>query len=199
MRAGMAGGSADAAAVLAGLNRLYGAHLTLPQLCEIGALVGADVPFALTGGTARVGGIGEQITPLCPVPACCRFVVVMPGGGVSTPQAFARYDRLGTREHPDCDALQRAIEQGDYRAVCGAMGNALMYSSSAGRTNRRICSLLRRAGADAALMTGSGAAVFGVFDSDERAEKAAALLRGAYRSVWVLRPCGAGTEILSEL
>ena len=86
VRAGMAGGSADAAAVLVGLNELYGAHLSVQQLCAIGMKVGADVPFSILGGTARVTGVGDILTPM---PACpkCWFTVCMPPQGVSTPRA----------------------------------------------------------------------------------------------------------------
>ncbi len=101
VRAGMAGGSADAAGVLVGLNALYDAKLSLGELCAIGATVGADVPFALMGGTCRVQGVGDFLKPLPPCPAC-YFVVVMPNYGVSTPAAFAAYDTVGSRVHPDC-------------------------------------------------------------------------------------------------
>ena len=69
VRAGMAGGSADAAAVLVGLNALYGAKLSMSELCALGAGIGADVPFALMGGTCRVQGVGDLLKPLPPVPA----------------------------------------------------------------------------------------------------------------------------------
>ena len=91
VRAGMAGGSADAAAVLVGLNALYGAKLSMSELCALGAGIGADVPFALMGGTCRVQGVGDVIKALPPVPDCW-FTVVMPDYGVSTPEAFAAYD-----------------------------------------------------------------------------------------------------------
>ena len=81
VRAGMAGGSADAAAVLVGLNALYGAHLSMTELCALGASVGADVPFALMGGTCRVQGLGDLIKALPPCPDCW-FTVVMPGYGI---------------------------------------------------------------------------------------------------------------------
>ena len=77
VRAGMAGGSADAAAVLVGLNALYGAKLSMSELCALGAGIGADVPFALMGGTCRVQGVGDVIKALPPVPDCW-FTVVMP-------------------------------------------------------------------------------------------------------------------------
>ena len=96
VRAGMAGGSADAAGVLVGLNALYGAKLSMSELCAIGAGIGADVPFALVGGTCRVKGVGDLIKALPPMPECW-FVVVMPSFGISTPEAFAKYDQVGAR------------------------------------------------------------------------------------------------------
>ena len=91
VRAGMAGGSADAAGVLVGLNALYGAKLSMSELCALGAKIGADVPFALMGGTCRVQGVGDILKALPPCPDCW-FTVVMPDYGVSTPEAFAAYD-----------------------------------------------------------------------------------------------------------
>ena len=99
VRAGMAGGSADAAAVLVGLNALYGAHLSMSELCALGAKIGADVPFALMGGTCRVQGVGDVMKALPPCPDCW-FTVVMPDYGVSTPEAFAAYDRVGSAATP---------------------------------------------------------------------------------------------------
>ena len=115
VRAGMAGGSADAAAVLVGMNELYGAHLSMSELCALGARIGADVPFALMGGTCRVQGVGDFLKALPPVPECW-FTVVMPDYGVSTPEAFAAYDRVGSSIHPDCGAQEAAIRAGDLDA-----------------------------------------------------------------------------------
>ena len=123
VRAGMAGGSADAAAVLVGLNELYGARLSMSELCALGAGIGADVPFALMGGTCRVQGLGDLIKALPPMPECW-FTVVMPDYGVSTPEAFAAYDKVGSSVHPDCAAQEAAIRAGDLDAVCAAAGNA---------------------------------------------------------------------------
>ena len=99
VRAGMAGGSADAAAVLVGLNELYGARLSMSELCALGAGIGADVPFALMGGTCRVQGLGDLIKALPPMPECW-FTVVMPDYGVSTPEAFAAYDKVAAASIP---------------------------------------------------------------------------------------------------
>ena len=134
VRAGMAGGSADAAAVLVGLNELYGARLSAAELCALGAQVGADVPFSIVGGTARVTGVGDILEPLKPCPPCF-FTVCMPAGGISTPQAYARYDRIGTDVRPDSAAASAAIARGDLAGLCAQMKNALEYSSASAATN----------------------------------------------------------------
>ena len=193
VRAGMAGGSADAAGVLVGLNELYGAKLSMSELCAIGAGIGADVPFALLGGTCRVRGVGDLMKALPPCPDC-RFVVVMPSVGVSTPEAFARYDTMGSPVHPDCEAQEQAIRTNDLAAVCVAAGNALEHCSGAVETPS-ICEILRTNGAITAQMTGSGAAVFGIFADDAQARAAAAVLRKSYKQVYVCRPTTGGPRV----
>ena len=193
VRAGMSGGSADAAGVLVGLNELYGAKLSMSELCAIGAGIGADVPFALLGGTCRVRGVGDLMKALPPCPDC-RFVVVMPSVGVSTPEAFARYDTMGSPVHPDCEAQEQAIRKNDLAAVCAAAGNALEHCSGAVETPA-ICEILRANGAITAQMTGSGAAVFGIFADDAQARAAAAVLRKGYKQVYVCRPTTGGPRV----
>ena len=162
VRAGMAGGSADAAAVLVGLNELYGARLSMSELCALGAGIGADVPFALMGGTCRVQGLGDLIKALPPLPECW-FTVVMPGYGISTPEAFAAYDKVGSSVHPDCAAQEAA---------------------------------LRENGAVTALMTGSGAAVFGVFRTEAEAKAAADALRARWPQVYTAQPVRGGACVV---
>ena len=193
VRAGMAGGIADAAGVLVGLNELYGAKLSMSELCAIGAGIGADVPFALLGGTCRVRGVGDLMKALPPCPDC-RFVVVMPSVGVSTPEAFARYDTMGSPVHPDCEAQEQAIRKNDLAAVCAAAGNALEHCSGAVETPA-ICEILRANGAITAQMTGSGAAVFGIFADESQARAAAAVLRKGYKQVYVCRPTTGGPRV----
>lgn len=193
VRAGMAGGSADAAAVLVGMNELYGARLSMSELCALGAKIGADVPFALMGGTCRVQGVGDFLKPLPPCPDCW-FVIVMPSYGISTPEAFAAYDRVGSPVHPDCFAQEQAIRAGDLAGVCAAAGNALEFCSGAAETEA-IKQLLVQNGAHTALMTGSGAAVFGVFDAEPQAQAAAAALRARYPQVYVARPDRGGARV----
>lgn len=196
VRAGMAGGSADAAGVLVGLNELYGARLSMSELWAIGAGIGADVPFALMGGTCRVRGVGDLIKPLPPCPDCW-FVVVMPSVGISTPEAFQRYDQMGSPVHPDCDKQEAAVRADDLSGVCAAAGNALEHCSGATETPS-ICALLNENGALTSLMTGSGAAVFGVFEQEEQAKAAADALRGEYKQVYLARPTRGGAFVCRE-
>ena len=195
VRAGMAGGSADAAAVLVGMNELYGAHLSMSELCALGAKIGADVPFALMGGTCRVQGVGDVMKALPPCPDCW-FTVVMPDYGVSTPEAFAAYDKVGSSTHPDCEAQEKAIRAEDLAGVCAAAGNALEECSGA-RDNEAIKTALKENGAVTALMTGSGAAVFGIFESEEAARNAAEAVKAQWPQVYVARPDRGGARVIS--
>ena len=196
VRAGMAGGSADAAGVLVGMNELYGAKLSMSELCAIGATIGADVPFALMGGTCRVRGVGDLLKPLPPCPDC-RFVVVMPSIGVSTPEAFQRYDQMGSPVHPDCERQEAAVRAGDLAAICAASGNALEHCSGEQETPA-ICAKLNEHGALTSQMTGSGAAVFGVFDGEDAARAAVQALQGSYKQVYLCRPVRGGAQVLPE-
>ncbi len=194
VRAGMAGGSADAAGVLVGLNALYDARLSVSELCALGAKIGADVPFALLGGTARVQGVGDLMKALPPCPDCI-FVVCMPAAGISTPKAFARYDQIGSSIHPDGAAAEQAIRAEDLQALAKEMKNALEESSESCH-NGAIREILDRSGALASLMTGSGAAVFGMFDSMEKARQAAQQLKKRYPQVYIQKPCKGGARVL---
>ena len=196
VRAGMAGGSADAAAVLVGMNALYGAGLSMSELCALGAGIGADVPFALMGGTCRVQGLGDLLKPLPPCPDCW-FTVVMPDYGISTPEAFAAYDRGGSSVHPDCAAQEAAIRAGDLAGLCEAAGNALEECSGA-KDTAAIKAALRANGALTALMTGSGAAVFGIFAQESQARAAVEQLKKQYPQVYIARPDRGGARVLRE-
>ena len=169
------------------------AVIALEELCAIGAGIGADVPFALLGGTCRVRGVGDLMKALPPCPDCW-FVVAMPSVGVSTPEAFARYDTMGSPVHPDCEAQEQAIRAEDLRAVCAAAGNALEHCSGAVETPS-ICATLREHGALTAQMTGSGAAVFGVFDDETAARNALAALRPSYKQCYLCRPTHGGPRV----
>ena len=180
IRAGLGGGSADCAAALVALNRLWELRLPMEKLMEIGATLGADVPFCLQGGLARVRGIGERLSPIeCPH----RFPLVLlhPGGGLSTAQVFQRWDAEGSRDCPaDMDRLQAALRRADLHEMAAAAGNAL--EAPAIRLLPEIAPAmqsLRDAGAAMVRMTGSGSAVFGVFADEDTASAAARELPGA--------------------
>ena len=141
----------------------------------------------------RVRGVGDLMKALPPCPDCW-FVVAMPSVGVSTPEAFARYDTMGSPVHPDCEAQEQAIRAENLRAVCAAAGNALEHCSGAVETPS-ICATLREHGALTAQMTGSGAAVFGVFDDETAARNALTALRPNYKQCYLCRPTHGGPRV----
>lgn len=171
--AGMAGGSADAAAAMKGMCRLFGLDTPLSRLMEYGAELGADVPYCLMGGTALAEGIGEELTALPPVPAC-PVLVAKPDCSVSTAYVYGQLDAAGLAYHPDIDGMRTAIEAGNLQGILDRMGNVLETVTIPAFPI--IASIKRRMlelGALGSLMSGSGPTVFGIFP-----EKAAAELAG---------------------
>lgn len=179
-RAGLGGGSADCAATLRALNALWGLHLPDATLMDIGATLGADVPFCLTGGLCRVRGIGERIDRAPAAPEI-PLVLVTPGGGLSTAEVFALWDREGFPDVMlDAPALVNAVADRRFDAIDRLCANAL--TAPALRLMPEIGTLmadLRRLGAKAAFMTGSGSTVVGAFEDIQAARRAADALPGA--------------------
>ena len=171
--AGMAGGSADAAAVLRVLRTLVSPALTDDRLEVIGARVGSDVPFCIRGGTQLADGRGEVLTALSPAPRLFA-AVCKPDFSISTPALFARIDDVTIIHRPDAKAMLAAIEHSDADALCANVCNVFEPALD-GEQRRQVdeikCALLRH-GAKAAAMTGSGSVVFGLF-SDEAACRSA--------------------------
>lgn len=165
--AGMGGGSADGAAVLRGLNTLFEAGLSLTQLCEIGATIGADIPFCVYGGTALVSGIGEIVTPLEPL-RHCYFVVAKPQISVDTKKAFAGFDAIKTVNHNNSLNMTNAIETGDLSHVSAELFNVFEQTIFADEIDELKVSMMLH-GAQNAIMTGSGSAVFCIFANHTRA------------------------------
>jgi 4-diphosphocytidyl-2-C-methyl-D-erythritol kinase len=162
MMAGLGGGSADAAAVLYGLNILYQTRLSQARLCSIGVQIGADVPFCLTGGTARAKGVGETLMPIHPKRQH-EILLLKPQTGLATRDVYEHYDRFGG-EQQNIDMLISGLQNDDEEQIACGVGNALERSAVT------LCddiahlkkSILQH-GAFAAAMTGSGSAVFGLF------------------------------------
>lgn len=192
--AGLAGGSADAAAVLRGLNDLLGLGCSPARLAEIGALVGSDVPYCVMGGTALVEGRGERLSALPALPSC-HVVLCKPRFGVSTPELFARVDSVRLRCRPDTAGLIAALEAGDLEGAARRMYNVFedVLPSHRGREIRDIKTALIQAGALGASMSGTGPTVFGLFHSRDAAESAYALLREDYQETFLTRSLEQGS------
>lgn len=194
VQAGMAGGSANAAAVLIGLNALYDARLSPEALRDAGLSVGADVPYCLIGGTARVRGIGEIVEPMPPF-LSGYLVVAKPAIGISTAEAFRRFDRAENLRHPDIATLLSVMEKGQLDALSLFMENVLEQSEQ-NETVETLRQELLKNGALAARMTGSGSAVFGLFSEKEAASRCAVALAGENRQIFVTKPYPKGITLL---
>lgn len=187
-QAGMGGGSADAAAALIALDRLYDTRLSVEKLCAMGVQVGADVPFCVLGGTAMVTGIGEGLEPLPTLPDC-HIVIAQPVDGVSTAAAYAALDRAPIPNHPDHPATLAALRRGDLGGVCAGVFNVFEPATAIDGVTA-----IRRRMAEfsplASQMSGSGSAVFAIFDDAARAQACADVLAGEFPTAFVCRPCG---------
>ena len=192
--AGLAGGSADAAAALLACNELWGAGLTQPQLCEIGAAVGSDVAFALLGGTAVGRGRGEQLTPALAPATQYHWVLAFADGQLSTPAVYAALDRLRTARpadpagsevaaaaEPDLDAaLMSALRSGDAARVGQRLTNDLQPAAvSLFPALRKTLTAGLELGALGALVAGSGPTCVFLAANAERALELAVSLSGA--------------------
>lgn len=195
MQAGMAGGSADAAAVLSGLNKIFEEPFSLEELCEIGAKCGADVPFSIIGGTMMAEGIGEKLSSIPEFPDCW-LVIVKPEISMSTPESYKYYDEhgLSSLEHPSAGSFISAIEENELSAISGNLYNVLEHTVEdpvIGNIKNEMLSF----GALGSMMTGSGTAVFGIFDSVQTAVKAKNALSEKFSSVFLSRPTKKGVQI----
>ncbi len=192
--AGLAGGSSDAAATLRGLNRLWELGLSLDQLAEIGAEIGSDVSFCVYGGTALATGRGEKIQHL-PSPPNCWVVLAKPVMGVSTADVYKRLN-LERAEHPDIAGMVSAIETGDFESICNKMGNVLeSVTLSIHPEVANIKDQMKKFGADAVLMSGSGPTVFGLVEYDSRMHRVYNGLRGFCEQVHAVRLLGQRTTL----
>lgn len=175
--AGMGGGSADAAAALIGLNRLWNLPFSTDELERIGLTVGADVPFLVRGGLCRAEGIGEKLTSLTPAPQGW-LVLWQPCDGLSTGEIFSAFDHTPPEKlaRPQTLRAQQALLTGDWAALAASMKNVLEEVSVEKRPElNRALRRLEALGALRAMMTGSGSVVYGLFDSEAAAR--AALVR----------------------
>lgn len=182
--AGMGGGSADGAAVLRGLNQLTGTGLSRQQLQELGLQIGADIPFCIAGGTQLAEGKGEQLSELPAIPAC-EVVICKPKFAISTPMLFRVIDGRTLRHRPDIDGMITALTAGDLPGIAARLSNVFEEVlpdefSEIHRIRRRLL----EEGAMGAVMTGTGSAVFGLFDNSAVAQHAYDRLSDEYESCY---------------
>ena len=172
---GLAGGSTDGAAVLRALNAICGTGASLEKLCSIGARIGADIPFCVIGGTAVCTGIGDVLAPLdIPAPSY-SVLIVAPGGGVSTPEAYAAIDSAGVIPLA-CDAgsVLDALKNGVCPNVMHNDFEAVIFPLN--EKAAAIKAVLTDLGADSSMMSGSGPTLFGLFSDEKKCAQAESFL-----------------------
>ncbi len=184
--AGLGGGSADGAAVLKGLNELYGMNLSQQELIAIGEKVGADIPFCIVGGTALVEGIGEQVTRIKNMPHC-YIVIAKPTTSINTKLAFLTYDNMQVVSHPKTDELISAIENQDIKGISNEISNVFEQTVKLNDISV-IKHIMKNSGAFNAAMTGSGSAVFGIFTDYAKAEKSVKKLKHSNMQSFLCEP-----------
>ena len=195
MQAGLAGGSADAAATLLAINEMCLSPLSTQELCDIGGRLGADVPFCIVGGTALAKGKGDILQALPSMPDC-TIVVACGGEGVSTPKAFSLLDELYNGFASEIfysprkiSTMTDALASGSITSVADNVYNIFEQPILA---IRPVASNLRRimlsSGALGAMMSGSGPSVFGIFDSNEKAYAACETIKKIGVTPHVCRP-----------
>ena len=178
--AGLAGGSADAAAVLRILNKASDAPLDDNVLLAVAAKIGADVPFCLRGGTAYCRGIGEKITA-CPALPACQIVIAVPDETVATPAAYKALDEAYPDAFPDkeetYEAMMLAIADKNIGGIAANLFNIFEETAlPRSKKCREIKRVLTDLGAGGVLMSGSGPAVYGIFTDERKATVAASIL-----------------------
>ena len=175
---GMAGGSADCAAVLRGVNQLFQLELTDEQLQEYGVKLGADVPYCIVGGTKRAQGIGEILTDL-PRPPKCYVIIAKPDAFVSTKFVYSHIRPAQIENHPDIDGIIESIKAGDLYGMCEKIANVMEdVTIPEYPIIQKVKDILKSNGAVNALMSGSGPTVFGIYDDEEKAKQSMDALSG---------------------
>lgn len=184
--AGLGGGSSDCAAALRGMNRLWNLGLSYEELIDIGMEVGTDVPYCIYGQTAFIGGKGEEVTLIDPMPQCW-VVLVKPRISVSTRTVFPEVE-TDKIHHPNIAALRQAINDGDYQEMLKQMGNSLEdITIQRHPVIQQIKDRMLKYGADVALMSGSGPTVFALCQQQSRAQRIYNGLKGFCDEVYLVR------------
>jgi len=196
--AGLAGGSTDGAAVLLGLNHLWGLGLTADELSSLGVKLGGDVPFCLTGGTARAQGIGEELS-FYDVEEVFWIVLVKPYGKVSTKEVYGLLDLEKISMHPKPFQVLEGLQKGNPGMVAQGLGNVLESVTLTLKPEiSQVKARVMETGALGSLMSGSGPSVYGIYANREKAYRAYMSLRRKYRECFLVPTTKEGiTEVES--
>lgn len=170
--AGLGGGSADAAAAILALDRLYDTGLSIDDMCKIGVKVGADIPFCIQKGTSTAEGIGEIMNPIESMPKCTLVVAMPKGGKVSTAEAYRRIDALPSGADVSFSDFLLAMKNGDLSEISAKMYNKFELITPEETGSTALVKTMLSLGAIGARMSGSGASVFGVFANETAAKTA---------------------------
>ncbi|GAV15961.1 4-(cytidine 5'-diphospho)-2-C-methyl-D-erythritol kinase [Paenibacillus sp. chi10] len=188
--AGLAGGSSDAAATLRGLNRLWKLGIPDEELQVLGAELGSDVPFCVTGGTAIARGRGEALE-MIEQPPQCWVVLAKPPINVSTADVYGRLRASQITEHPSLDQMRRAIQIQSFQGVCESLGNVLEDVTLPLHPEvQQLKDAMLRLGAEGVLMSGSGPTVFGLVSKESKIARIYNGLRGFCKEVYAVRLLG---------
>ncbi|MCY9517286.1 4-(cytidine 5'-diphospho)-2-C-methyl-D-erythritol kinase [Paenibacillus apiarius] len=185
--AGLAGGSSDAAATLRGLNRLWRLGISDEELQRLGAELGSDVPFCVTGGTAIARGRGEKLE-MIENPPQCWVVLAKPPINVSTADVYGRLRAQHIQEHPSLAGMLQAIQGQDFHALCESLGNVLEDVTLPMHPQvQQLKETMEKLGAEGVLMSGSGPTVFGLVSKESKIARIYNGLRGFCKEVYAVR------------
>ena len=192
--AGLGGGSSDGAAVLKGLNKLYGNPFTQNELMKLGAEIGADIPFCIMGGTARAGGIG---TVLRAIESNMKYflVLVKPSVSISTKKAYSLFDKALHLKFQNFDEMESYIKCSKLEAVCDSLFNRFEELINKDCI-QEIKNELINYRAMGALMSGSGSTVYGIFENEFLARRCFEKLKLKYENVFICKPIDHGVELV---
>jgi 4-diphosphocytidyl-2-C-methyl-D-erythritol kinase len=194
--AGLAGGSTDGAATLSALNFMFNANLSNSELMDLGAKVGSDIPFCITGGTAHATGSGVSLKSIDNLKDCF-IVVVKPPISVSTKEAYDRSDSIANKSIHNFDSLINGIKNNDLSMICKNLFNRfeeVISEEIVFLIKENLCDL----GARGALMSGSGPTVFGIFENERTALNCANKMKCTYPQSFYCRPLNQGAYVKAQ-
>lgn len=198
--AGMAGGSADSAAVFVGINKLFNLSLSEEELMKLSEELGSDIAFCIQGGTSLASGRGTDLESIEPLDMGINILVCKPDIFVSTKKVYSQYDEMLESGHkfdrPDNKKIIEGLEKKDLNILAGQMKNVLEeVTKNWTEEIASIESVLKMHGAKLAMMSGSGPTVFGFFEDKKQMRKCSNELRKKYTQTFMTKATARGVEI----